>query len=215
MTPTQNRKLQELLNCTQLVLTNTKFGIEKLSFSAFWVVGGVLRDLLLQPNPDIRNYDYYVQTCDREMLTKWSELLTAQKIPHTITVNDYEHGIFNKDCCWGEISLSLLEFQIEYEVKVIMGKLPPQEFISQNICINLSQIGLDILQNINYINMSIALDSLINQIWMSPAFMDGYTKKILKLTNEHLITADMYNVLVEPYLTRILKRYQDYGYKLG
>lgn len=211
LTETQAKKAQKLIDATQFLFSNKDFGIQQLSFNKFWVVGDVLRNLLLQDNPYIHNYSYYLQLFKREELDNWVAQLREHNIPCFVTENRVDNGLFYKDV-WATVSFSLLEFGIEHEFEVFVGYDTPQNFIEKLFPVNVSQLGLDVFK-MNLADFSV--EKVPATVWESQSFDEAMNDKQIKLTRESIKeNTDLYEQVMAPYLNRAYETLKSGGFVL-
>jgi hypothetical protein len=199
LTETQIKKAQKLIDATQFLFSHKDFGIQQLSFNKFWVVGDILRNLLLQDNPYIHNYSYYLQLFKKEELDIWVAQLRENNIPCFVTENKVDNGLFSKEV-WATVSFSLLEFGIEHEFEVFVGSDIPQNFIERLFPVNVSQLGLDVFKvNVAGFNAQ----NLKDATWSSSAFDEAMTHREIKVVRPELKdNVALYEQVITPYLKR-------------
>lgn len=206
----QKEKLQELFQAVELLFNNKDFGVIYSEIEEAWLVGGMLRDLLLFKNPPIEDYDFYFQVKSKEDIFPWLSRLTEHNVPFEVLGKSM---VFNEEHVYQIITLSLHKYDIDYEINIIVGNLPPKDFIMQNFSTSLSLIGLDISDLFVSLAQKESVEKIIKKIWTAPEYKrDVKNKSIGVLKQEWMKNQEKYP-FIEVYLEKIYKKLESIGFE--
>lgn len=206
----QKEKLQELFQAVELLFNNKDFGVIYSEIEEAWLVGGMLRDLLLFKNPPIEDYDFYFQVKSKEDIFPWLSRLSENNIPFEVLGKSM---VFNENQVYQIITLSLHKFDIDYEINIIVGNLAPKEFITQNFSTSLSLIGLDIGDLFVSLAQKDSVEKIVKKIWTAPEYKrDVKSKNIGILKQDWMKNQDKYP-FIEVYLEKIYKKLEPLGFE--
>lgn len=195
----QIKKWYDLLSLISLLFEESNKGVEVYSneVKEAWLIGDSIRDLMLLPNPQIDLYEFYFLIEDQNTIFNWLARLGDKGVGLNILTEDV---FFNREDIYQVIKLSLLDFNIDTEIKIIFGKIDPIKFLENNMPIGLDLIGLNIssfyeksltlnLDLNNKINNKIFNNNLKNVInncvWTNDRFKKDYKNKSIKLLNQN------------------------------
>lgn len=210
LTESQKRKFEELISASQILVHETE--LFNIDLQAVWIIGGVLRDILLFENPPVHNYDFYFQLQAMSDIYPWLSFLEEHAIPYKVVGVETEHSCFHEELVFQVINLSLLQFGVDYEINIFVGSLAPEEFLYEYVPVGISLLGLDLAQVFKLWLEKKESEKILKKIWRSEEFKkDVKTRKIRLRKNEWLGYSKNYPLL-EAYLGNISHKLSEIGF---
>lgn len=208
----QKEKLNELFVAVEILFNDEKFGLMYSEIKEAWLVGGILRDILLFKNPPISDYDFYIQVKDKEDIYPWLSRLAENDISFDVREDNFT---FNNNEVFQVIKLSLLELNIDYEINIFVGSVSPKDFMLNNFPIGISIIGLDVAELFISLSENDSVEKIVNKIWKSPQYKKDFKNKNISVLKQNWMKNPNYYTALEEYLEKVYNKLQPLGFNIN
>jgi hypothetical protein len=207
---TQSEKYQQMLDAVEILFNNKNFGLVFSDIEDAWLYGDTLRDLMLFKNPPVSSYQLYLQIKDKKDIAPWFVKLKNEGVNVKIIEKNFHMDKKKIECI---LILSLEQFNIDYEMHIVIGTLPIKEFLYQYSPISLSLLYWDISDIFLSMNKKERIEQMIKKIWKAPEIKkDIKNKSITILKQKWMGKPENYGYL-ETYLEKTHQKLSTIGYK--